>query len=256
VTASTHHLAITGGASGIGLATAARWLRDPNRRVVLLDLRPDALEQAVAELGDPARGLVTDVTSRESVDAAFTDIAAAEGTLHGLVNCAGVSRPVATADMTDADWDFLIEVHLGGTMRASRAAYPLLRESNGAIVNLTSVASRVGMPQRASYNTVKHGIDGFTKSIAIEWARDGIRANSVGPGYVDTPFNRRIEAEGKLNFDLVRERIPMRRLADPAEIAGPIVWLLGDEAGYITGHNLMVDAGMTVAGEWYPEVDA
>lgn len=246
-------LAITGGASGIGLATARRWLQDAQRRVVLLDLNQSSLDAAVAELGDRARGLVIDVTSRESVDAAFADIAANEGVLHGLVNSAGVARPRPTAELSDEDWSFLISVHLDGTMRASRAAYPLLREGKGAIVNLTSVASKVGMPQRASYNAVKHGIDGFTKTLAVEWARDGIRANSVGPGYVDTPFNRKLEAEGRLNYARIERRIPMRRFADAAEIAAPIVFLLSREASYISGHNLMVDAAMTVAGEWYEE---
>lgn len=246
-------LAITGGASGIGFATATRWLRDPARRVVLLDLNQSTLDEAVAQLGDRARGIVVDVTSRESVDAAFADIATTEGVLHGLVNSAGVARPRPTAELSDEDWSFLTSVHLDGTMRASRAAYPLLCAGRGAIVNLTSVASKVGMPQRASYNAVKHGIDGFTKTIAVEWARDGIRANSVGPGYVDTPFNRKLEAEGRLNTERISRRIPMRRFADPAEIAGPIVFLLGAEASYISGHNLMVDAAMTVAGEWYEE---
>ena len=246
-------LAITGGASGIGLATARRWLQDAQRRVVLLDLNQSALDAAVAELGDRARGLVIDVTSRESVDAAFADIAANEGVLHGLVNSAGVARPRPTAELSDEDWSFLISVHLDGTMRASRAAYPLLREGKGAIVNLTSVASKVGMPQRASYNAVKHGIDGFTKTLAVEWARDGIRANSVGPGYVDTPFNRKLETEGRLDYARIERRIPMRRFADAAEIAAPIVFLLSREASYISGHNLMVDAAMTVAGEWYEE---
>ena len=246
-------LAITGGASGIGLATARRWLQDAQRRVVLLDVNQSALDAAVAELGDRARDLVIDVTSRESVDAAFADIAANEGVLHGLVNSAGVARPRPTAELSDEDWSFLISVHLDGTMRASRAAYPLLREGKGAIVNLTSVASKVGMPQRASYNAVKHGIDGFTKTLAVEWARDGIRANSVGPGYVDTPFNRKLETEGRLDYACIERRIPLRRFADAAEIAAPIVFLLSREASYISGHNLMVDAAMTVAGEWYEE---
>ncbi|SJM71078.1 SDR family NAD(P)-dependent oxidoreductase [Gulosibacter sp. 10] len=247
-------LAVTGGASGIGLATATHWLaQDPAARVVLLDLRPDTLDEAVGRLGDRARGVATDVTDRASVDAAFASIAETESALHGLVNCAGNFSPATTTELEDEDWGRLIDIHLGGTLRASRAAHDLLAATRGAIVNLASVAAVLGMPRRASYNSAKHGIVGLTKSLAVEWAAHGIRVNAVGPGYVLTPSTAMLKERGELDTAPLEQRIPVRRLAGAEEIAKPIAWLLGPDASYVTGHTLMVDGGMTVAGEWYPD---
>lgn len=244
-------LAVTGGASGIGFATAKLWV-EQGGRVVLLDFAAEKLDEAVAALGTAARGVLTDVTDRAVVDAAFASIADAEGRLDALVNCAGNARPVATAEITDDQWEPLLDVHLTGALRACRAAYPLLKASGaGSIVNISSVASVLGMPKRASYNTVKHGLVGFSKSLAVEWALDGIRVNSVGPGYTETPFNAALTAQGLLDPAPITARIPMGRWAQPEEIAAAILFLSSPAASFVTGHNLMVDGGMTVDGSWY-----
>ncbi|WP_129658111.1 SDR family NAD(P)-dependent oxidoreductase [Rothia halotolerans] len=243
-------LAVTGGASGIGRATARAWAAEGGR-VVLLDLSEEALDATVGQLGDRARGVLADVTSRDSVDAAFASIAEREGRLDALVACAGNARPVPSAEMTDEQFQSLLEVHLNGTMRAARAAHPLLKESGGSIVTLSSVAGFQGMPRRASYNTVKHGMIGLTKTLAVEWAADGIRVNAVAPGYTWTPFNARLQAEGSLDPDPITARVPMKRWAQPEEIAEPILFLASRRASYVNGHTLVVDGGMTIAGDWY-----
>lgn len=251
---TTHHqpvMAITGGASGIGFATAQLWL-ERGGKAVLLDFNENVLQAALQQLGDNARGVVTNVTDRTSVDAAFASINESEGRLDALVNCAGNSRPVPSASMSDEDWDALISVHLSGSMRTCRAAYPLLSaQKTAAIVNLSSVAGKTGMPQRASYTAVKSGLDGLTRTLAVEWASAGIRVNSVGPGYTRTPFTDKLIAEGKLNPTPIEARVPMQRFAEPNEIAEAIFFLCSPGSTYINGHTLMVDGGMTIDGNWY-----
>ncbi|XKH55128.1 SDR family oxidoreductase (plasmid) [Citricoccus nitrophenolicus] len=244
-------MAITGGASGIGFATARLWV-ERGGTAVLLDFNEAVLQASLEQLGEHARGVVTNVTDRTSVDAAFASIRETEGRLDALVNCAGNSRPVPSATLTDEDWEALIAVHLSGSMRTCRAAYPLLAaQDTGAIVNLSSVAGKTGMPQRASYTTAKAGLDGLTRTLAVEWAQDSIRVNAVGPGYTRTPFTDQLITEGKLDPAPIEARVPMRRFAEPHEIAEAIVFLCAPGSSYITGHTLMVDGGMTIDGNWY-----
>lgn len=244
-------MAVSGGAFGIGLASATMWV-ERGGRVVLLDVNPAALEAAVTRLGAAARGVLTDVTTRASVDAAFADIRATEQRLDALVCCAGNARPAPSAEMSDEDWDALLQVHLTGTMRCCRAAYPLLTESRrAAIVVISSIAAVAGMPQRMNYTTVKAGLTGLTRTLAVEWARDGVRVNSVAPGYTRGPWTQKLIEAGKLDPAPIEARVPMRRFAEPHEIAESICFLTSPAASYITGATLMVDGGMSVDGDWY-----
>lgn len=245
-------MAITGGASGIGLATAKLWVH-MGGSVVLLDVVEDALDSAVKYLGTAARGVVADVTDDQSLNAAINSITVHEQRVDALVCSAGNSLPMPTATMSDDDFETVTNVHLSGTMRACRAAYPLLKDNpeGGSIVALSSVAGKLGMPQRASYNAAKHGLIGLTKSLAVEWAKDRIRTNAVAPGYVWTALNQRLESQGLINVEEITNRVPMQRWGEPAEIAHAITFLSTPQASYINGHTLYVDGGMTVGGDWY-----
>lgn len=244
-------MAVTGGASGIGLATAGLWL-ERGGRVVLLDMNAASLESATAQLGPAARGVLTDVTDRAGVDDAFDSIRQVEGRMDALVCCAGNARPAPSATMTDEDWDSLLQVHLTGTMRACRAGYPLLVDSDqAAIVMISSVGGLMGMPHRANYTTVKSGLTGLARTLAVEWAKDGIRVNSVGPGYVSGAWIEKLVAEGTLNKAPIEARIPLGRFASAREIAEVICFLSSPSASFVTGATWMADGGMTVAGDWY-----
>lgn len=251
---TTGVMAITGGASGIGFATAELWVR-MGGRVILLDIVAEALHDAVVTLGTAAHGVVTDVRDPESVNASIASIADHEEQLDALVCSAGNSLPVPTETMTDEQFETITDVHLSGTMRTCRAAYPLLKDnpSGSSIVTLSSVAGRLGMPMRASYNSAKHGLIGLTRSLATEWARDGIRANAVAPGYVWTDLNHKLHAQGLVDATKITARVPMQRWGQPEEIARAITFLSTPWASYVNGHTLYVDGGMTVAGDWYPE---
>ncbi len=244
-------IAITGGASGIGLEVARGWIEEGGR-AFLLDLDQGSLDRACSELGSAARGVQADVTDAVSIAAAYATLEEQEGRLDAVVNSAGVSRPAPSSDIPDERFSALTDIHINGTQRSAQAAYPLLRRSNRAsIVNLSSVAATMGMPQRAAYCAGKAGIDGLTRALAVEWAGQGIRVNAVAPGYVETSLVAGLLEKGELDLDRIIARTPLRRLAKPREIADVILFLLSTRASYITGQTMIVDGGLVVDGDWY-----
>lgn len=245
-------LVVTGAASGLGLAICRAW-RNENKDsvIVLLDQDSQKLDAVAQELGNRAVGIAVDVRDSLAVNDAFSTIDQQWGKIDALVNSAGNARPAPTATISDEDWESVIDIHLNGTLRVSRAAFPLLERAGGSIVNLGSVASHLGMPGRASYNSAKHAIMGLTRSLAVEWAKEGIRVNAVGPGYVLTELTKKLIDSGDLPSEPAIARTPLGRWAEPEEIAEGALFLLSDRANYITGHTLMIDGGMTIAGDWY-----
>lgn len=244
---------ITGGASGIGYATAER-LCARGVVAILADREPEQAAQAVERLratGAAAHAVTADVTDSATVARAMDETADAHGGIDVLVNCAGFSRPTPSAELDDASWTAQLDVHLGGTMRCCRAAYPALsRSPHAAIVNVSSILGRVGNPQRLAYGTAKAGIEGMTRTLAVEWAPAGIRVNAIAPGYTRTALVEGLVRDGKLDTASLERRIPLGRLAESEEIAGVIDFLSGPDARYVTGQTLLVDGGMSVDGNW------
>lgn len=240
---------ITGGASGIGL-TVARQLAGNGIRVVIVDRNAEACA-AVAK--HPNLNVVpADVTDPESVDRVVTDVTTVHERLDILINCAGIVRPEPARQVSDENWAQMFDIHVAGTMRFCRAAYPHLAVRGGVIVNTSSVGGRVGMPGRASYCSAKAAIEGLTRTLAVEWAAAGIRVNAVAPGYVQTPLLADAFARGDLDPEILESRIPMGRMGEPREIAAAVVMLTGPGSSYITGQTIVVDGGMTIGGDWYP----
>ena len=242
---------VTGGASGIGLATVRRFL-ECGQSVVIADLHLDMAGKAIADMdGSRQRSLAlqVDVTDTTSVDRMVDAIAERFGRLDVLVNNAGYAEPSSSHTVTDEDWARMLDVHLTGTFRCSRAAFELLSRADApAIVNIASIAAVVGIPMRASYSAAKAGIEGLTRVLAVEWARQRIRVNAVAPGYVLTPLiERRIES-GTNTMNRMTARVPLGRLGAPEEIAAVVNFLASKEASYITGQTLVVDGGQTVDG--------
>jgi 3-oxoacyl-[acyl-carrier protein] reductase len=242
---------VTGGARGIGLATCRSFVSD-GMRVSIADIDVGAAKRAAAEIdpsGETAVPIEVDVASTASVDAMVEEVVDTFGGINVLVNNAGVINPGPSDEVTDDDWKALTEIHLGGTFRCCRAAFPALASSgSGAIVNVSSVAARVGIPMRLSYCASKAGIEGITRTLAVEWAPHGIRVNAVAPGYIRTAI-----VQGALERGLVEEarlnaRTPLGRLGKVEEIAAGIAFLASSGASYISGHVLVIDGGMTVNG--------
>ena len=240
---------ITGASRGIGYGIA-NILAENGAEVAVASLHDEGAIKAADRIsittGSRCMGLGMDVRSGKSVDSGIAAVKERFGSLDILVNNAGVANSIDFSDLDEENWDLILDTNLKGTYRCCRAALPLLSENGGAIVNIASISgSMVNIPQfQANYNVSKAGIIHLTKSLAVELASRGIRVNSVSPGYTLTDMNRRPEVQ-----DLIAvwtERTPMRRLAEVGEIASTVLFLVSGMAGFVTGHDLVVDGGITI----------
>lgn len=229
---------VTGAASGIGRATAQKLLAG-GARVAVADIREDEVTNTAKELGDSAIPFVLDVANRGSWTAVATDLEKRFGGLDGLVNNAGVLRDRTLVKMTDDEWHTVVDTHLYGSWLGCQIMQPLLAKNGGAIVN-TSSSGRFGAYGQTNYAAAKAGIVGMTKSIAMEFARFGIRANAVSPGPIETQMTLSVPAHVRETW---LSSIVLRRLGQPEEIANSTAFLLSDEASYITAQVLDVNGG-------------
>ncbi len=235
---------VTGGGSGIGLA-AATALAKAGARVALLDRSPVA-ESVLSALGDTAFAVTADVADEAALEAAFDQVAERAGGIDVLVNSAGLAIRRPAVELSVADWDTVVAVNMTGTFLACRIAARHMIGSGrgGAIVNVSSIMgfSGGGLYPNISYQTTKGAIVNMTRALAVEWAGNGIRVNAVAPTYVRTPFIAPLTS----NPDLVAKieaMTPLRRLAEPEEVAHAILFLASPGAAMITGHTLPVDGG-------------
>lgn len=235
---------VTGGASGIGLATAET-LAARGARVVVLDRAP---EQMPGHL----RALTADLGNGESVAHAMSRAIEELGGLDVLVNNAGIGSQGSVEDNSDDEWHHVLEVNVLGVVRTSRAALPYLRRSrNAAIVNTCSIAATVGLPQRALYSASKGAVLSLTLAMAADHIHEGIRVNCVNPGTVDTPWVARLlaaSADPEAERIALAARQPSGRLVTAREVADAIAYLAGPLAGATTGTVLAVDGG--ISGLW------
>jgi 3-oxoacyl-[acyl-carrier protein] reductase len=237
---------VTGGARGIGAATARR-LVDGGAAVALLDLDQDAVEQTAASLDGRAIGVRCDVTDAADVQAAVTRVVDELGGLHVLVYNAGVTRDNLLFKLSESDWDTVIAVHLKGAFLMTRAAQAVMVESRyGRVVNLSSV-SALGNRGQANYSAAKMGLQGFTRTLAIELGQFGITANAVAPGFIVSDMTDGMAARMGITpeqlHDGVAQGTPVRRVGQVDDIARAIAFLAADESSFITGQTLYVDGG-------------
>jgi NAD(P)-dependent dehydrogenase (short-subunit alcohol dehydrogenase family) len=235
--------AVTGGARGIGDAIAARLLADGARVFALDKIAPSEPREGVVYLE-------ADVTMPASVAEAFKAIDAVAGRIDILVNNAGIQRVGLVGQISFADWSAVVATHLNGFFLCASETVPRMvaQGKGGAIVSIASTAAIVGLPGRGAYCAAKAGILGLTRSLSLEVASSGIRVNAVAPGFTRTKLIDQALADGSLQEDWMVARVPMKRLADPEEIANVVRYLAGDEASYITGQTIVADGGWTVQG--------
>jgi 3-oxoacyl-[acyl-carrier protein] reductase len=240
---------VTGGAQGIGAATAAR-LAAGGARVAVVDLNADgaiATAASIAETGAQTLGLSADVSQRDQVEAAIAEVVARFGALHILVNNAGVVRDNLLFKMSDDDWTTVMDVHLRGAFLASQIAQRHMVEAHyGRIISMSST-SALGNRGQANYATAKAGLQGFTKTLAIELGPFGITANAIAPGFIETAMTKATAERIGTTIDAMRENvaatIPVRRGGAPDDVANAAAFFAAEESGYVTGQVLYVDGG-------------
>lgn len=239
---------VTGGASGIGAAVAGK-LAARGVSVIIADVQVERGQARAAELqalGQQAQFVAIDLTDRDSIDTFAATVGEKFGAVDILVNAAGWGRTAPFWEGTREFWDRLIALNLVGPMHLSQALLTPMRErGSGCIVNIASDAGRVGSLGETVYSAAKAGLIGFTKSLARETARYGIRVNCVCPGPTDTPLMAAVPEKVK---EALIKAIPLRRLGRPEEVADAVLYFAGADAGYVTGQVLSVSGGLTMAG--------
>lgn len=236
---------VTGGASGIGQATASRFLEE-GAAVCVIDRSADARTRVVEELPGLAAAIDADVSELDQVRAAFAEAIDRMGSVDVLINNAGISIRHDFLDITPAEWDQVLDVNLKGAFYvAQTAARHMMDAGNGVILNTASTAGATGYPHYADYSASKGGVIGLTLAMALELAPT-VRVNAISPGYVLTPMQRAEYTDAML--DAVNRKIPLGRHAKPEEIAALFAFLASDDAAFATGQVYVMDGAETTGG--------
>jgi NAD(P)-dependent dehydrogenase (short-subunit alcohol dehydrogenase family) len=245
---------VTGGASGIGRATAVAMARE-GARVAVADRAEATAADTVALIntaGGQAIAIGGDVTQEADVAAMVARTVSAFGRIDCAFNNAGVAgRSVGPPgqrlhELSQTSFDTMLAINLTGVFLCLKheVTQMLAQGGGGAIVNTASIAGLIGLPTSGHYVAAKHGVVGLTKTAAMEYAQDGIRVNCVNPGYIKTPMTKETMEE---RFDEIMTKVPMRRLGIPEEIAEAVVWMCSDKASFMTGASHVVDGGYYAA---------
>lgn len=241
---------VIGGTSGIG-HTLALGLAAAGAHVVSTGRREDLVRSVtheIRELGRRSIAVPTDVAKRASVEGLHSAVCEEFGHVHILVNCAGTTKRTPTIEVSDAEWDGIMETNLSGTFRACQIfGRKMIEQSYGRIINIASVASGRGFFEVAAYAASKAGVVSLTKTLAIEWAKYGVCVNAIAPGVFRTDLNKAL-LDGTPRGQEFLVRTPMRRFGQLEELVGAAVFLASDSASFVTGHVLAVDGGFLASG--------
>jgi NAD(P)-dependent dehydrogenase (short-subunit alcohol dehydrogenase family) len=245
-----HTAAVTGAGSGIGRAIALGFARE-GAQVVALDInRETAASTAtdIAAAGGQATAFTLDVADRMAARTIATEVEKSVGAISVLVNDAGINRRNAFAGDADAivkDWQDIMAVNLNGVFNVTHAFLGQLRARKGRVINIASIQSfvHVRTPNSVAYTSSKHGVLGFTRALAAELGRDGVRVNAIGPGFIETPLNERVRETNPELVKIFLDHTPLGRAGKPEDIVGPALFLASDLSGYVTGSIVMADGG-------------
>jgi 3-oxoacyl-[acyl-carrier protein] reductase len=234
---------VTGSTRGIGLAIA-RALYSAGAKVAIVGRDAERARAVAGELGDRTTGVGCDVAVGEQVEAAVSAAEAALGPISLLVNNAGLTRDNILLRLSDSDWDQVLDANLKGAFHTTRAVIKgMMKRRAGRIVNVSSIVGIIGNKGQSNYAASKAGLIGFTKSIAKEYASRGILVNCIAPGFIETDMTAALPEAAKATL---LEGIALGRLGRPDDVAGAVLFLASDLAGYITGQVLVVDGGLVI----------
>ncbi|MCY4568891.1 MAG: glucose 1-dehydrogenase [Candidatus Poribacteria bacterium] len=238
---------VTGAASGIGKATATVFA-EHGAKVVVADIDEDRANQTVTTIRDAGNKAVyvqTDVTTLDNTERMVQETLNNYGKLDILVSSAGIAMRLPVADLPEEDWHRCLNVNLTGVYLCAKAAIPAMQKNDGgSIINLSSIYGIVGADVRAAYVASKGGVTNLTRGMALDYAEDNIRVNCICPGFVETPLVAGV-IKTPVEYQTLADKHPMRRLAQPEEIAYGALYLASDESAFVTGIALPIDGGYT-----------
>ena len=239
---------VTGAGRGIGRAIALLFAKE-GADMAVNDIEPSSAKETVKtieQMGRRSIGVIADISEVNEVELMVNRVIQELGGVHILVNNAGIGPQILpTTEQSLEYWDRVIKVHLRGSYLCSRFAGKwMIQNKTGKILNIASITGMAGFPMRTEYGPAKAGIINMTKALAVEWAKYNINVNSIAPGYILTPATK----EGKLDLQAMEEKIPLGRLGNSDDIAKAALFLVSDDADYITGANLPVDGGWSANG--------
>ena len=234
---------VTGATGGLG-GSIARALHKQGATVAISGTRKEVLDQLAGELTERVHVLPCDLSDKDQVEALVPQAEAAMEKLDILVANAGVTKDNLFVQLRDEDWDAVININLTATFRLSRAAMKtMMRRRHGRIIGITSVVGVTGNPGQGNYTAAKAGMIGMMKSIAKEYAKRGVTANCVAPGFIATPMTDKLNEKQR---ETIMTMVPANRLGTPGDVAAAVVYLASEEASYVTGQTLHVNGGMAM----------
>ncbi|MGC9530390.1 MAG: SDR family NAD(P)-dependent oxidoreductase [Candidatus Bipolaricaulaceae bacterium] len=242
---------VIGGAGGLG-SVFCRGLAGEGAQVVVADLAGDKAEasaQAIRDQGGRARAAQVNALDQGSLNQLLETVREEAGAVDGLVNAAGTHLRKPATEISDEEWDRVMAINLKAVFLACQAfGRAMIEQGRGAIVNIASMAAHVALNEALAYCASKGGVLMLTKALAREWASRGVRVNAISPGFFVTALNRDMLRPGSERRRRVEERTPLGRLGEPSELVGGLVYLLSDEASFVTGTTLVVDGGFLAEG--------
>ncbi|HXZ45746.1 MAG TPA: glucose 1-dehydrogenase [Pseudolabrys sp.] len=245
-----HIAVVTGAGSGIGRGIALAYGRE-GAEVISADINGDTAAATAADIrkaGGKAHSFTVNVTNRADCRVLAAEVAAKVGKVSVLVNNAGINRRNAFTSDPDVflkDWQDIMAINLNGMFNVTHAFLDVLRATKGRIINIASIQSfmHVRTPNSVAYTTSKHGVLGFTRALAAELGKEGVRVNAIGPGFIETPLNENVRKNNPGLVQMFLDHTPLGRAGKPEDIAGPAIFLASDLSAYVTGSIVMADGG-------------